>query len=87
MREIVFSDNFVSSVKNLDRVIAVKINNGLALLQKNAFHPKLHTKPLRGKLTGFYSFRVGRDYRVIFKFLQNKNIFLISAEHRSKVYK
>ena len=87
MNSIVFSDNFLSSVKKLDRKIAVKINNSFKLLQSDAFDSRLHAKPLRGMLKGLYSFRVGRDYRVVFRFLDNTTMLLILAEHRSKIYK
>lgn len=87
MYSVVLGDGFVASVKKLDNQVKVRINDALPTLQKDPFHLKLHTKPLRGNLKGAYSFRVSRDYRVIFKFLDNKIIFLLRAKHRKDIYK
>ncbi|HDH31673.1 MAG TPA: hypothetical protein ENH26_02770 [Candidatus Wolfebacteria bacterium] len=54
---------------------------------KNPFNSKLHTKPLIGKLKGFYSFRITRGWRVIFNFLNHQKIFLIDVAHRKDIYK
>ncbi len=49
--------------------------------------PKLHSKPLVGKLKGFYSFRITRNWRVIFSFLDRETIFLIDVAHRKDIYR
>ena len=87
MHTILFGDGFFNSVKKLVKSIAIKINSQLSFLQQDPFHAKLHTKPLHGNLAGFYSFRVGRDYRIIFKFIGNKTILLVVVAHRREVYR
>lgn len=87
MYSLVFGNEFLNSVKKLDPPVKRNINARLKLLEQNPFHPKLHTKPLQGKLTGFYSLRVGRDYRVVFKFLEGGVIVLLRADRRDKIYK
>ncbi|MBI2635515.1 MAG: type II toxin-antitoxin system mRNA interferase toxin, RelE/StbE family [Parcubacteria group bacterium] len=56
-------------------------------LSLNPFHSSLHTKPLTGKLSGFYSFRLSRDYRVIFKIISSEEIYLIRVGHRRDIYR
>jgi len=73
--EIVYSKNFVESAKLLPKSIKKKLAGLLGIFKENPFHQKLHTKPLVGKLKGYYSFRITRDWRVIFSFLNPKNIF------------
>ncbi len=66
MVQIIYSEYFSKSVKKLPLRIQNKLATKLELLQKNPFHPLLHTKPLTGPLFGFYSFRITREWRVIF---------------------
>lgn len=87
MYTVIFGNEFLSSVKKLESKLKKKINLQLKLLQQNPYHPQLHTKPLHGELKSFYSLRVGRDYRLIFKFLNEHKIILTKAEHRSKIYR
>jgi addiction module RelE/StbE family toxin len=85
--KIVYSKEFIKSVKRTPKQIQNKLAGLIEILQQNPFHPKLHSKPLVGKLKGFYSFRITRDWRVIFGFLNSKTIFLIDIAHRKDVYK
>ncbi|MGC8982108.1 MAG: type II toxin-antitoxin system mRNA interferase toxin, RelE/StbE family, partial [Minisyncoccia bacterium] len=64
--EIVYSQDFVKSVKSTPKSIQRNLANLLEILKKDPFHPRLHTKLLVGKLKGFYSFRVSYKWRVIF---------------------
>jgi len=85
--KIVYSSDFVRLTKVAPKPIQRKLANLLGILQNDPFHPKLHTKPLVGKLKGFYSFRVTRDWRVIFVFLNPETISLIDIAHRKDIYK
>ncbi len=87
MYGLIFGDEFLSSVKKLDGKLKRRVNASLKLLEENPFHPKLHTKPLQGRLVGFYSSRVGRGYRIVFRFSQNNTIILLKAAPRGEIYK
>lgn len=84
---ILYSKSFLKSVKKLPSNIKEKLSGQLKTLEKNPFHPLLHTKPLTGKLLGFYSFRITRDWRVIFRFEDQETILLTEAGHRKDIYK
>lgn len=84
---ILFGSNFLVSAKRLDKKIRSRLKKNLDILRENPFHSTLHTKPLRGDLANFYSFRVGRNYRVIFQFSEGKKIILLTIKPRDKVYK
>lgn len=85
--KIVYSSDFIKSVKLAPKPIQKKLANLLEILQDNPFHPKLHTKPLVGKLKGFYSFRITRDWRSIFIFLNSQMVSLIEIAHRKDIYR
>jgi len=59
----------------------------IQILKENPFHSSLHTKHLSGKLSGLLSFRITRDWRVIFRFLEPDIIQLIEAADRKDIYK
>ena len=47
----------------------------------------LSGEKLRGKLNGYYKFRVG-DYRIVYRFdPKEKIVFIVKIEHRQGVYK
>lgn len=87
MIQILYSDYFLKSVKKLPNKQQEKLAKLLEIFQNNPFHSLLHTKPLVGQLTGFYSFRITRDWRVIFEFLNPGTVKLAEISHRKNIYK
>ena len=61
--------------------------SALELLAENPFSSRLHTKPLSGTLSGIFSFRIGRDYRALFRFVNTRVIMLMRVKHRRDVYR
>lgn len=85
---VVFYDQkFLKQTKQLpirqQKLLATK----LVFLQSNPFDSRLHTKPLSTPLEGIYSFRITRDYRVLFRFAAPEEIVLISVKHRKDIYR
>ena len=87
MIQIIYGQHFLKSAKKLPIKIQDKLARQINLLQKNPFHPLLHTKSLTSSLSGFYSFRITRDWRVIFQFREAEIINLIEVAHRKDIYK
>lgn len=85
--EIIYSRDFIKSVKLTPKSIQKKFAALLEVIKENPFNPELHTKPLAGPLKGFYSFRITRDWRVIFNFPSSYRIFLIDIAHRKDIYR
>ncbi len=85
--EIVYSQDFIKSAKLIPKPIQNKLAALLEIFKNNPFNPKLRTKPLTGPLKGIYSFRITRDWRVIFIFFNPETIFLLEAAHRKDIYK
>ena len=84
---LVYSNYFLKSARKLPKAQQNKLSKLSETLQKNPFHSQLHTKPLSGKLSGLYSFRITRDWRVIFKFISPDKIQLVDVGHRKDIYK
>lgn len=87
MIKVVYGNSFVRSARILSKKIQVKLAGLLGALQEDPFCPLLHTKYLSGSLAGLLSFRITRDWRVIFKFLEADIIQLIEVAHRKDIYK
>ena len=84
---LLYTKSFLKSVKKFPENIQEKLSDQLEVFQQNPFHSLLHTKTLTGKLLGFYSFRITRNWRVIFKFEDQKTILLTQAGNRKDIYK
>jgi addiction module RelE/StbE family toxin len=87
MHRLYFGRSFLGSAKKLEGRLKPKLKASLDILAKDPFNPKLHTKPLTGKLADYYSYRLGRDYRVVFRFISINAIHLIRVGHRKDIYR
>lgn len=87
MLTVRYSDSFLRSARKLPKEQQKKLASLIELLSKNPFHPKLHSKHLAGKLSGLYSFRITRDWRVIFQFVSSQEIELIDVANRKDIYR
>lgn len=84
---LVYHPSFTKSARSLPVAQQRKLADLLVELQKDPFYPSLHTKRLSGVLVGFLSFRITRDWRVIFRFLEPGVIQLLRVAHRKDVYR
>ncbi|MBI2450987.1 MAG: type II toxin-antitoxin system mRNA interferase toxin, RelE/StbE family [Parcubacteria group bacterium] len=87
MVRVYYTDNFLKRVQKLSEKQQAKIARLVVLLKENPYYSQLHTKSLSGELAGIYSFRITRDFRVLFKFLSPYEILLIDVGHRKNIYR
>ena len=87
MVRVFYSDRLKADVLTLNDKQQAKLARLVVLLRRDPFHPQLHTKSLSGKLADIYSFRVGRDIRILFRFTSSDEIYLIKVGHRKDIYK
>ena len=87
MRQLIFSSQFLKSAEKLDNKVKPKLKFSLDVLSENPFDARLQTKSLSGKISGQYSFRLGRDYRVIFKFTSDGAISVLRVGNRKDIYR
>lgn len=87
MVEISYGKHFLVSAGKIPLDQQKKLAKLLTIIHENPYHPQLHSKPLRGELSGLYSFRITRDWRVIFQFVSPDSILLINVSHRKDIYR
>ena len=87
MIKIVYGRDFLNSVKRLPRDIQEKLDSLLGLLTHNPYDSRLHIKKLHGDLVGYLSFRITRDWRVMFQFVDPDTVMLMRAKHRKDIYR
>jgi mRNA-degrading endonuclease RelE of RelBE toxin-antitoxin system len=78
---------FLKQVKRLPLAQQEKLSHLLALLRANPYDPRLHTKKLGPPLEGQFAFRITRDWRVVFRFLSNEELFITRVKHRKDIYR
>jgi len=85
--DVRYDSSFVKSVKKLPKDIQRALAKKILYLQDNPFDSRLHTKQLSTPLEGIFSFRINREYRVLFRFDSPTAVFLLSTKHRKDVYR
>ena len=87
MMDLVYRDEFLRSARAIPVSQQRKLARLLELFRAHPFHPQLHTKRLSGPLLGLFSFRITRDWRVMFQFHTPETIHLLRVVHRKDVYR
>lgn len=87
MNYVDYDSHFSRAVSKLSRKQQEKLSRLIAIMKLDAFDSRLHTKNLHGKFSGHFSFRITRDWRVIFQFLSSNKIQLLEVAHRKDIYK
>ncbi|MEM2364830.1 MAG: type II toxin-antitoxin system RelE/ParE family toxin [Candidatus Bathyarchaeia archaeon] len=78
--ELVFTKEFLRRLRELDRQVQIRVLREVKILGENPFIGK----PLRGRLGGLLSLRVG-DYRIIYQILKGQ-VIIRTVGHRKAVY-
>ena len=63
-----------------------KLQEALEIFVNDPYHPILGTHKLSGKLKGHHAFALGYDLRVVFKFIDQEQVALISIGKHEEVY-
>ena len=86
MFTVTYTKPFVRHFKHLPTNTQNKVYDQIDLLVIDFRDSRLHTKKLRVS-SDVYSFRVGREYRVLFVFETGSTIKLVDIRHRKDIYK
>ena len=82
-RLLLRSSSFVRAVRTVLKkhpTAADDVRAALELLTGDAFHPRLRTHKLKGKLEGFLACSAGYDLRIVFRFVQHEGSEAILLE-------
>lgn len=75
--KIIETARFRASFEKLQKSIKQKAKKQLQLFLKNMFHNSLHTEKLEPRQKNIWSFRVDKNYRVIFTFISSDAILFL----------
>ncbi|OGQ04328.1 MAG: hypothetical protein A3F82_10355 [Deltaproteobacteria bacterium RIFCSPLOWO2_12_FULL_44_12] len=73
--QIHYTPHFVKGLKKLPQKVQELAIRQEEIFRKNPQDPRLHIKILKGRLAGLSSFRVTRNYRVLFA-KKEKDVYL-----------
>ncbi|MCF0239829.1 MAG: type II toxin-antitoxin system RelE/ParE family toxin [Streptococcus gallolyticus] len=87
MFKLVYTENFLRSIRKLDKQTQRLIKNWICKNLLNTADPYSKGKTLKGKLKGIWRYRVG-DYRLFATIEDDKLvIFMFDVGHRRDIYK
>jgi mRNA-degrading endonuclease YafQ of YafQ-DinJ toxin-antitoxin module len=80
--EIDYDPSFIRSYRKLSQNLRRRLAIREDLFRVDAFHPSLKTHKLKGAMSGLYSFSLDRRYRVVFKFITEREaLFIVVGTH------
>lgn len=84
--KILFSQEFRKNFRKLPIQIQKFYHKQEEIFENNWRDSRLHTKKLKGdKIT--FSFRITRQYRVLFIFVQKGVALFVTIDHRKEIYR
>jgi len=87
MIEIEYTDEFKDQYFELPVAIQRKAERQEARFRENPFYPSLHTEKLVPKQRAIWSFRIDRQYRIIFRFLTKNRVVLLAVGPHHRIYR
>lgn len=72
MKRILYSSKFKKSLKRMPKFVQRAFLEKESLFFNNPFHPSLETHKLHGKYKDYWAFTVIGQYRIMFRFMENK---------------
>lgn len=86
MLEVSYSTEFFRKLKNLPEDLQEEVFEKIDLFKNKKNHQVLKVHKLKGKLQSRFSFSVDYKFRIIFKYISNKEAFLLTIGDHS-IYK
>ncbi len=76
--DIYTTKEYRKSLKKFPKNLLTKLDTKIELFKQAPFHPTLKTHKLYGELKNYYSFSVNYEYRIIFKFINEKEVVFMN---------
>jgi len=87
MFEVLISEEFKKNFEKIPKSVKKKFFRKIEIFRENPFNYILKTEKLGPPFKEIWSFRIDRNYRVIFKFVSSNKILLITCGHHNWIYK
>jgi len=72
---VYYSRSFLKSYKKIPKSIIIKFEKQELIFKNNPFDSRIKTHPLLGKLKGYYSYSIDYQYRIVFSFESENEIW------------
>lgn len=87
MTEILVTEEFKKRYAKLPLAVQKKAEQKEKIFCKNIFHPSLNTEKLEPKGKQVWSFRIDREYRILFRFISSNKILFLTCGHHNWIYR
>jgi mRNA-degrading endonuclease RelE of RelBE toxin-antitoxin system len=84
---IILTEEFEKEYVRLPVFIQRKAEKQQNIFKINPLHPSLHTEKLHPKSKSVWSFRVDKNYRVVFRVLEKDKVVFIAIGPHDWIYK
>ena len=84
---LVYTRTFLRDTACLPHDIRAKLLVQVEYFRSNPKDTRLHCKKLHGRLEGLESFRITRNYRVLYRRQQQMTYLLLAVDDRKDVYR
>ena len=85
--KIDYTSEFEERYSELPQKVKTKAEKQERLFRNNPFHPSLHTEKLSPKSKEVWSFRIDKNYRIIFKFSDKNKVLFLNVGHHHWIYR
>ena len=85
--KIVFHKNFEKKYVKLSSKYKIKVKERNSLFTNNPYDPVLNNHALQGTYVGYRSINVTGDLRIIYKYIDTKNVMFVDIDNHSNLYK
>ena len=85
--DIIATDEFERQYRQLPVQVRRKAKKQEKFFRNDPFHPSLRTEKLEPKSKELWSFRVDRQYRILFRFLDNSTAYFLTIGTHDWIYK
>jgi Txe/YoeB family toxin of Txe-Axe toxin-antitoxin module len=87
MIELVVTEEFRRNYEQLPLAIKNKAERQQRVFIENPFHPSLETEKLNPKSREVWSFRIDRQYRIIFRFITGERVLFLTVGRHHWIYR
>ena len=87
MIDIFYTPEFKRRYQELPLHIQKKAERREKLFRENAFYPSLMTEKLAPREKEYWSFRIDRSYRILFRFRNPKGVIFMTCGHHNWIYR
>ena len=87
MIEVLITEEFEKQYRKLPLSIQKKAEKKEQIFRQNPFYPSLCAEKLEPKSKEAWSFRIDREYRILFRYLNSNKVIFLACGHHNWIYR